>query len=53
MCEKDINICDITPIIPNDLFKLVTTEMNSILKKICDDNNLNHDLILEKYSDNI
>ena len=53
MCEKDINIGDITPIIPNDLFKLVTTEMNSILTQICDDNKLKHDLILEKYRDNI
>jgi len=53
MTEKDINLVEIKPIIPNDLFKLINVELNKILEKICYDNNLNSDMILEKYANDI
>jgi len=34
MNEKDINLLEITPIIPNDLFKLINVELNKILEKV-------------------
>jgi len=53
MTEKDINILEIAPIIPNELFKLLNIELKIILEKICEDNNLNSKSILEKYSNDI
>jgi hypothetical protein len=53
MTEKDIKLGEISPIIPNNLFKLINTELNSILEKICEENNLNYNDISEKYSDDI
>ena len=53
MTEKDINIVEIAPIIPNELFKLINVELNKILEKICDENNLNSKMIIEKYSNDI
>ena len=53
MTEKDINIIEITPIIPNELFKLINVELNKILETICFDNNLDSKIILEKYATNI
>jgi hypothetical protein len=53
MTEKDINIVEIAPIIPNELFKLINVELNKILEKICEDNKLNSKMILEKYSNDI
>ena len=35
MVEKDINLGDITPIIPNELFKAINLEMQSIIENIC------------------
>ena len=53
MTEKDINIVEISPIIPNELFKLINVELNKILEKVCVDNNLNSKIILDKYSNDI
>ena len=53
MTEKDINIVEITPIIPIELFKLINVELNKILETICLDNNLDSKLILEKYANDI
>ena len=53
MTEKDINLGDITPIIPNDLFKVINTEMLTIIENICIDNNLDSNQVLEKYSNEI
>ena len=53
MTEKDNNILEITPIIPNELFKLINVELNKILEKVCHDNNLNCKMIIEKYSNDI
>ena len=53
MVEKDINLGDITPIIPNELFKAINLEMQSIIENICCDNNLNSTKVLEKYSNEI
>ena len=50
---KDIKIGDITPIIPNDLFKVINIEFKSILEKVCDDNKLDFHDILHKYNDDI
>jgi len=51
--QKDIDIGDIKPIVPNELFKTVTNEFKKIFQKICDDNKLNYDIIYSKYSDDI
>lgn len=53
MTETDINIKDITPILPNELFKFIQAEFNDILKKICLDNNLNYTDIISRYSPDI
>jgi len=53
MNQKDIDFVEIKQIIPNDLFKLINVELNKILKKVCHDNNLDSNIILEKYSDEI
>ena len=50
MTEIDINLGDITPIIPNDLFKVINTEMQIIIENICIDNNLDSKIVLNKYS---
>ena len=53
MNETDISINEISPIIPNELFKIITLEFNNLLKKICDENNLNQEIITDKYSSEI
>ena len=53
MVEKDINLGDITPIIPNELFKAINLEMQSIVENICIDNNLELKKVLDKYSNQI
>jgi len=53
MTEKDIKLGEISPIIPNNLFKLINSELNAILEKICEENNLDYNYISEKYSDDI
>jgi hypothetical protein len=51
--KQDIDIGDIKPIVPNELFKTVTHEFKKIFQKICDDNDLNYDLIYSKYLEDI
>ena len=53
MTEKDINLGEISPIIPNNLFKLINFELNTIIEKICNENNLNYKDISSKYSEDI
>ena len=50
MSVTDINLNTITPIIPNELFKTIFNELNIIIKKICNDNNLEYDEVINKYS---
>jgi hypothetical protein len=49
MVEKDINLGDITPIIPNELFKAINLEMITIIENICIDNNLELKKVLDTY----
>ena len=50
---KDICLADITPIIPNDLFKVINGEIKTIIENICKDNGLDNRTILNKYNDDI
>ncbi len=50
MSVTDISLSNISPIIPNDLFKTIFNEINVIIKKICNDNNLDYDDVISKYS---
>jgi len=50
---KDICLADITPIIPNDLFKVINGEIKTIIENICKDNGLDNRAILNKYNDDI
>jgi len=51
--KKDIDIGDIKPIMPNELFKTVKHEFKKLFQKICDDNNLNYEQINTKYGEDI
>ena len=53
MTETDIKLGDISPIIPNNLFKLINYELNTIIEKICNENNLDFKDISDKYSEDI
>ncbi len=53
MTETDIKLGDISPIIPNNLFKLINSELNTIIEKICNENNLDFKDISDKYSEDI
>jgi len=51
--QKDIELNDIKPIVPNELFKTVSIEFSKLLKKICDKNNLDYDIIKQQYNEDI
>lgn len=53
MSEKDININEIKPIIPNEIFKFVNLELDKILKQLCDDYNLDYNNIKDQYGSDI
>ena len=53
MNKTDINFNQITPIIPNDLFKTIFSEISIIIKKICIDNDLDYDKVSKQYSNDI
>ena len=48
--KTDININDIIPIIPADLFKIIRHDFSEILYNICINNKLDFDKILQDYS---
>ena len=51
--QTDIVLNDIKPIVPNELFKTVSNEFTKLLKKICDSNNLEYDIIKQHYNEDI
>jgi len=51
--QTDIELNDIMPIVPNELFKTVSNEFNKLLKKICEINNLDYDIIKKQYNEDI
>lgn len=53
MNKTDINFNQIAPIIPNELFKTIFNEIGSIIKKICEENDLDYEKISNDYFNDI
>jgi len=50
---NDIELSNIKPIIPNDVFKVIKEELSNLIIKIANDNHLDKKKILNDYSDDI
>ena len=53
MSIKDINLNQISPIIPNDFIKTIFGEITNIIQKICQEHKLDYNLIHAQYANEI
>ena len=51
--EKDISVSEISPLVPNEFFKIINREFTSIIFNIASDYGLNYNEIMQKYSNDI
>ena len=50
MTEKDFDLKKIAPLVSSELFKFVNEEIRSILQKVCSENSLDYNSVLEKHN---